>query len=264
MPHRAGHDSQAQQRFKQQALSLGPTNTSTNPQRYDNPFERQANQVSDERLIRDAAKKYGVQDTGAGSNIRNELERMRNKGYVREKYLPGNELKLANSNNLGINAVGGNQFFTAQRPTFADVRGDIGRRLSQDARNYGGGVMSMLANAVLPGAGFFTNMMQGAGNGMQGGMQKLIDYRPQMIQPREGVMGGIDKLFNIGKGMIGGKNYEKPQAALPVINNSTNMADSGTHPLMPMFMDIQNRTDGEGFEDFEEFLDVYFNQSMLS
>ena len=238
-------------------------------QRYDNPFERQANRKVDERLIRDAAQKYNVRDTGAGSNIRNELERMRNQGYVRQNYvgqnyLPGNELKVANSNNLGQTNVGSNQFFTAQRPTFADVRGDIGRRFNQDAQNYGGVIMSMLANMALPGAGTLMNLYQGAGNGMQGGMQKLIDYRPQMIQPREGVMGGIDKLFNIGKGMIGGKNYEKPQAALPVINNNTNMADSGTHPLMPMFMDIQNRTDGEGFEDFEEFLDVYFNQSMLS
>ena len=107
-------------------------------------------------------------------------------------------------------------------------------------------------------------MMQGAGNGMQGGMQNLIDYRPQMNQPREGVMGGIDQLFNLGKGMIGGKNYDRPQASLPVINNNTNMADSGTHPLMPMFMNIQNQTGGGGFENFEEFLDVYFNQSMLS
>jgi hypothetical protein len=70
-------------------------------QRYDNPFERQANRKVDERLIRDAAQKYNVRDTGAGSNIRNELERMRNQGYVRQNYvgqnyLPGNELKVAN------------------------------------------------------------------------------------------------------------------------------------------------------------------------
>ena len=224
MPHRAGHDSQAQQRFKQQALSLGPTNTSTNPQRYDNPFERQANQVADERLIRDAAKKYGVQDTGAGSNIRNELERMRNKGYVREKYLPGNELKLANSNNLGINAVGGNQFFTAQRPTFADVRGDIGRRLSQDARNYGGGVMSMLANVAKPGLGFLINLLQSGGNNMQGGMQKLIDYRPQMIEPRDdGFKGAIDRGSNLFKALLGGTPYNNDNngvMALPSINNN--------------------------------------------
>ena len=68
--------------------------------------------------------------------------------------------------------------------------------------------MSMLANMALPGAGTLMNLYQGAGNGMQGGMQKLIDYRPQMIRPREGVMGGIDKLFNLGKGMIGGVPYQ--------------------------------------------------------
>lgn len=228
MAHRPGHDS-----FRQKALSLGPTNTSTNPQRYDNPFERQSNQVADERLIRDAAQKYGVQDTGAGSNIRNELERMRNKGYVREKYSPGNELKLANSNNLGINAVGGNQFFTAQQPTFADVRGDIGRRFNQDARNYGGGIMSMLANMVLPGAGTLMNFyqgarngMQGGGNGMQGGMQKLIDYRPQMNRPREGVMGGVDQLFNLGKGMIGGVPYQ------PMMEEETMTMDYGLDPMV--------------------------------
>jgi hypothetical protein len=59
--------------------------------------------------------------------------------------------------NLGINAVGGNQFFTAQQPTFAEVRGDIRTRLGQDARNYGGGIksgMSSIANAVLPGKMF--------------------------------------------------------------------------------------------------------------
>ena len=195
-------------------------------QRYDNPFERQANRKVDERLIRDAAQKYNVRDTGAGSNIRNELERMRNKGYVREKYLPGNELKLANSNNLGINAVGGNQFFTAQRPTFADVRGDIGRRFNQDAQNYGGGIMSMLANMALPGAGTLMNLYQGAGNGMQGGMQKLIDYRPQMIRPREGVMGGIDKLFNLGKGMIGGVPYD------PMVEEETVTTDYGPDPMI--------------------------------
>ena len=201
-------------------------------QRYDNPFERQANRKADERLIRDAAKKYGVKDTGAGSNIRNELERMRNQGYVRQNYLPGNELKVANSNNLGQTNVGSNQFFTAQRPTFADVRGDIGRRFNRDAQNYGGGIMSMLANMALPGAGTLMNIMQGAGNGMQGGMQKLIDYRPQMIQPREGVMGGIDQLFNIGKGMVGGVPYT-PMADYGlddlVLNALINRRDANTN-----------------------------------
>ena len=125
-------------------------------QRYDNPFERNnPNQMAaDEKIIQDAAQKYGVQDTGAGSNIRNELERMRNKNYQRAN---PEELKVANAMNLGINAVGGNQFFTAQQPTFAEVRGDIRARLNQDARNYGGGIksgMSSIANAVLPGKMF--------------------------------------------------------------------------------------------------------------
>tara|TARA_R100000951_G_scaffold19300_1_gene16124 strand:- start:2559 stop:3380 length:822 start_codon:yes stop_codon:yes gene_type:complete len=78
----------------------------------------------------------------------------------------------------------------------------------------GGGIMSMLANMAVPGAGTLMNLYRGArnrmqdtGNNMQGGMQKLIDYRPQMNRPREGVMGGIDQLFNIGKGMIGGVPY---------------------------------------------------------
>lgn len=125
-------------------------------QRYDNPFERNnpKQMAADEKIIRDAAEKYGVQDTGAGSNIRNELERMRNKNYQRAN---PEELKVANAMNLGINAVGGNQFFTAQQPTFAEVRGDIRTRLGQDARNYGGGIksgMSSIANAVLPGKMF--------------------------------------------------------------------------------------------------------------
>ena len=122
-------------------------------QRYDNPFERNnPNQMAaDEKIIQDAAQKYGVQDTGAGSNIRNELERMRNKNYQRAN---PEELKVANSMNLGQNNVGGNQYFTAQQPTFAEVRGDVRTRLGQDARNYGGGIksaVSAMANAALPG-----------------------------------------------------------------------------------------------------------------
>ena len=199
-------------------------------QRYDNPFERQANRKVDERLIRDAAQKYNVRDTGAGSNIRNELERMRNQGYVRQNYvgqnyLPGNELKVANSNNLGQTNVGSNQFFTAQRPTFADVRGDIGRRFNQDAQNYGGGIMSMLANMALPGAGTLMNLYQGAGNGMQGGMQKLIDYRPQMIRPREGFQGQIDRGSNLLKGLLGAPNYNNGVMDLPVGEEETVTTD---------------------------------------
>ena len=122
-------------------------------QRYDNPFERNnPNQMAaDEKIIRDAAQKYNIQDTGPGSNIRNELERMRNKNYQRAN---PEELKVANSMNLGQNNVGGNQYFTAQQPTFAEVRGDVRTRLGQDAQNYGGGIksaVSAMANAALPG-----------------------------------------------------------------------------------------------------------------
>ena len=125
-------------------------------QRYDNPFERNnPNQMAaDEKIIQDAAQKYNIQDTGPGSDIRNELERMRNKNYQRAN---PEELKVANSMNLGQNNVGGNQYFTAQQPTFAEVRGDVRTRLGQDAQNYGGGIksaVSAMANAALPGKMF--------------------------------------------------------------------------------------------------------------
>ena len=128
-----------------------------------------------------------------------------------------------------FNSDGSFRSFTASRPTFSQVMGDAGRAFkgynsikydkpgqansqismqrTPGMMDVGGGIMSMLANMAVPGAGFLMNMMQGAGNGMQGGMQNLIDYRPQMIQPRDGIQGGIDKLFNLGKGMIGGVPY---------------------------------------------------------
>ena len=85
----------------------------------------------------------------------------------------------------------------------------------------GGGIMGMLANTILPGSGFLLNMLQGAGNNMQGGMQKLIDYRPQMVKPRDdGVKGAFDKLFNLGKGMLGGTPYD-PQASNSGVMAST-------------------------------------------
>ena len=61
---------------------------------------------------------------------------------------------------------------------------------------------------------------------MQGGMQKLIDYRPQMNRPREGVMGGIDQLFNIGKGMIGGVPYP------PMVEEETMTTNYGLNDLV--------------------------------
>ena len=231
------------------------------------------NQAKDQGININAARQAGI----SLPNLNQQVMKMNATDYGRPMNVSGFNDKLALYNqfqNRGDQVIKDSQGrsivgmqmpnLTMQQPTGSQVMGDIRRRLNQDARNYGGGIMSMLANMALPGAGTFMNMMQGSRNGMQGGMQKLIDYRPQMNQPREGVMGGIDQLFNLGKGMIGGKNYDRPQASLPVINNNTNMADSGTHPLMPMFMNIQNQTGGGGFENFEEFLDVYFNQSMLS
>tara|TARA_R110002060_G_scaffold74533_1_gene83802 strand:+ start:19 stop:795 length:777 start_codon:yes stop_codon:yes gene_type:complete len=231
------------------------------------------NQAKDQGININAARQAGI----SLPNLNQQVMKMNATDYGRPMNVSGFNDKLDLYNrfqNRGDQVIKDSQGrsivgmqmpnLTMQQPTGSQVMGDIRRRLNQDAQNYGGGIMSMLANMALPGAGTFMNMMQGAGNGMQGGMQKLIDYRPQMNQPREGVMGGIDQLFNLGKGMIGGKNYDRPQASLPVINNNTNMADSGTHPLMPMFMNIQNQTGGGGFENFEEFLDVYFNQSMLS
>ena len=231
------------------------------------------NQAKDQGININAARQAGI----SLPNLNQQVMKMNATDYGRPMNVSGFNDKLDLYNrfqNRGDQVIKDSQGrsivgmqmpnLTMQQPTGSQVMGDIRRRLNQDAQNYGGGIMSMLANMALPGAGTFMNMMQGSRNGMQGGMQKLIDYRPQMTQPREGVMGGIAQLFNLGKGMIGGKNYDRPQASLPVINNNTNMADSGTHPLMPMFMNIQNQTGGGGFENFEEFLDVYFNQSMLS
>jgi len=79
---------------------------------------------------------------------------MRNKNYQRAN---PEELKVANSMNLGQTNIGSNQYFTAQQPTFAEVRGDVRTRLGQDARNYGGGIksaVSAMANAALPGKMF--------------------------------------------------------------------------------------------------------------
>ena len=143
-------------------VNTGVVNPNRNTQRYDNPFERQANQQADETLISAAADKLkksnpqGNFNTGAGSDIRNELVRMRNKNYQRSN---PEELKLANAINLGPNAVGGNQYFTAQQPTFAEVRGDVGTRLGQDAQNYGTGIMgaAMSAATGIPGLGLLLN-----------------------------------------------------------------------------------------------------------
>jgi len=123
--------------------------------------ERQSK--ADEKLISAAAKKYNIQDTGPDSDIRKELERMRNKNYQRAG---SEELKVANSMNLGKTNVGSNQFFTAQQPTFAEVRGDIKRRLSQDAKNYGGGILGAVKDLVTSGGigGYLLDKLGGAKN----------------------------------------------------------------------------------------------------
>jgi hypothetical protein len=121
---------------------------------------------------------------------------------------------------------------TMQQPTGSQVMGDIRRRLGQDAQNYGGGIMSMLANMALPGAGTFMNMMQGAGNGMQGGMQKLIDYRPEMIKPRDGFQGQIDLGSNLLKGLLGGTNYNNGVMNLPVEEEETVTTNYGLDDLV--------------------------------
>jgi len=150
-----------------------------------------------------------------------------------------------------FNSDGSFRSFTATQPTFSQVfgrDGDIRRAFTgYNSMNYnnpgqansqismqrtpgmmdvGGGIMGMLANMAVPGAGFLMNMMQGGGNGMQGGLQKLIDYRPQMIQPRDGIQGGIDKLFNLGKGMIGGTPYD------PMVEEETVTTDYGFDPMI--------------------------------
>ena len=143
-------------------VNTGVVNPNRNTQRYDNPFERQTNQQADETLINAAAEKLqrsnpqGNFNTGAGSDIRNELVRMRNQNYQRSN---PEELKLANATNLGQTNVGSNQYFTAQQPTFAEVRGDVGTRLGQDAQNYGTGIMgaAMSAATGIPGLGFLLN-----------------------------------------------------------------------------------------------------------
>ena len=85
---------------------------------------------------------------------------------------------------------------------------------------FGGGIMSMLANAVLPGAGFFTNTMQG-GKNMLGGVQNLLTDRPQMVKPRDGFQGQIDRGSNLLKGLLGAPNYNNGVMDLPVGEEET-------------------------------------------
>ena len=90
----------------------------------------------------------------------------------------------------------------------------------------GGGIMSMLANKAVPGLGFLLNLIQSGGNSLQGGMQNLIDYRPTMNEPRDdGIKGGIDRLFNLGKGMIGAPNYKEDLGATNYGTNPMTLQD---------------------------------------
>jgi len=97
-------------------------------------------------------------------------------------------------------------------------------RYNQGLFEQGGGIMSMLANVAKPGLGFLINLLQSGGNNMQGGMQKLIDYRPQMIEPRDdGFKGAIDRGSNLFKALLGGTPYNNDNngvMALPSINNN--------------------------------------------
>ena len=229
MPHRAGHDSQAQQRSFNSKYRGGMGST---------------NQAKDQGININAARQAGI----SLPNLNQQVMKMNATDYGRPMNVSGFNDKLDLYNrfqNRGDQVIKDSQGrsilgmqmpnLTMQQPTGSQVMGDIRRRLNQDAQNYGGGIMSMLANMALPGAGTFMNMMQGAGNGMQGGMQKLIDYRPQMNQPREGVMGGIDQLFNLGKGMIGGVPYEEETVTTDygidpmVLNALINRRDANTN-----------------------------------
>jgi hypothetical protein len=98
----------------------------------------------------------------------------------------------------------------------------------------GGGIMSMLANMVLPGSGFLMNTMQGAGNGMQGGMQKLIDYRPQLVKPRDdGFKGAIDRGSNLFKALLGGTPYNNGVMALAEPIDDNNIIPTNDYGLAP-------------------------------
>ena len=192
------------------------------------------NQAKDQGININAARQAGI----SLPNLNQQVMKMNATDYGRPMNVSGFNEKLDLYNrfqNRGDQVIKDSQGrsivgmqmpnLTMQQPTGSQVMGDIRRRLNQDAQNYGGGIMSMLANMALPGAGFFMNMMQGAGNGMQGGMQNLLTDRPQMVKPRDGFQGQIDRGSNLLKGLLGAPNYD-PQASnsgvmrLPSINNN--------------------------------------------
>ena len=184
-----------------------------------------------------------------------------------------------------FNGDGSFRSFTATQPTFSQVfgrDGDVRRAFKgYNSMNYnnpgqansqismqrtpgmmdvGGGIMGMLANMAVPGAGFLMNMMQGAGNGLQGGIQDLIDYRPTMVQPRDdGIKGGIDRLFNLGKGMLGAPNYKEDLGATnygtnPMMFNNAPITMAGLTDKQKMLLD-QRRNMYPGMLGIQEMLD---------
>ena len=199
------------------------------------------NQAKDQGININAARQAGI----SLPNLNQQVMKMNATDYGRPMNVSGFNEKLDLYNrfqNRGDQVIKDSQGrsivgmqmpnLTMQQPTGSQVMGDIRRRLNQDAQNYGGGIMSMLANMALPGAGFFMNMMQGAGNGMQGGMQKLIDYRPEMIKPRDGFQGQIDRGSNLFKGLLGAPNYNNGVMNLPVVEEETVTTDFGLDPMI--------------------------------
>ena len=111
---------------------------------------------------------------------------------------------------------------TMQQPTGSQVMGDIRRRFNQDAQNYGGGIMNALADIALPKPDFYMNMMRGARDKIQGGVNNLFTDRPEMIKPRDGFQGQIDRGSNLFKGLLGAPNYNNGVMALgaPIDDNN--------------------------------------------
>jgi hypothetical protein len=140
---------------------------------------------------------------------------------------------------------------TSSTPGFTELLGDMGRGLFggtakqtipdlsiANQPRYQQGIVGGLFD-TLPTLQMIKEAFGSAGNNIQGGIQKLNDYtRPQMIEPRDGFQGQIDQLFNLGKGMLGGKPYYDPQAsnsgvmALPSINNN-NIIPTNDYGLDP-------------------------------
>ena len=162
-------------------------------------------------------------------------------------------------------------------PTFSEFLGGFGRMLgggtakqtvpglsiaNQPRKQEG--ILGLLFD-TMPTLKMIKEAFGSAGNNIQGGIQKLNDYtRPQMIEPRDGFQGQFDQLFNLGKGMLGGKHYNDPQAsnsgvmALPSINNNNiipnNIMLAGLTDKQKMLLD-QRRNMYPGMLGIQEMLD---------